>query len=105
MQGRQPIITGRACNAHQMPPHALAGRAVKSGIRSNSTKGGGTNKLTFDDTKGNEKTHCHVGFNHEAVIEDDETQHAARITLAVGGNSIKIDPGGVTVLGPMIKLN
>ena len=34
-----------------------------------------------------------------------EIQATASITLMVGGSSIKIDPSGVTVAGPMIKLN
>jgi type VI secretion system secreted protein VgrG len=72
----QPIITGRVYNAHQTPPHGLPAAAVKSGAKSNSTKGGGgSNELTFDDTKGNEKTYFHAQFNHEAVVENDETRH------------------------------
>jgi hypothetical protein len=29
----------------------------------------------------------------------------AEISLTVGGRSIKIDPKGVTILGPIVKLN
>ncbi len=72
----QPIITGRVYNAEQMPPHALPGGMVKSGLKSNSTKGGGgSNEFTFDDTKGKEKVYFHAQYDHEAVIEHDETQH------------------------------
>lgn len=107
----QPIITGRVYNAHQMPPHALPGGAVKSGIKSNSTKGGGgSNELTFDDTKGNEKTYFHAQFNHEAVIENNETRHVkndhtatvdANETLTVHGDRTRTVDGkeSVTVGG------
>lgn len=37
----QPIITGRVYNAETMPPYALPGAAVISGVKSDSTKGGG----------------------------------------------------------------
>ncbi|MBR0655527.1 type VI secretion system Vgr family protein [Plastoroseomonas arctica] len=72
----RPIVTGRVYNADQMPPHGLPGAAVKSGIKSNSTKGGGgSNELTFDDTKGKEKVYLHAQYDMETVVEHDETQH------------------------------
>jgi type VI secretion system secreted protein VgrG len=72
----RPIVTGRVYNAEQMPPHGLPDAAVKSGLKSNSTKGGGgSNELTFDDTKDKEKVFFHAQYDHEAVIEHDETQH------------------------------
>jgi type VI secretion system secreted protein VgrG len=72
----RPIVTGRVYNAEQMPPHGLPDAAVKSGLKSNSTKGGGgSNELTFDDTKGKEKVFFHAQYDHEAVVEHDETQH------------------------------
>ena len=37
----QPIIMGRVYNAEQMPPFGMPGGAMVSGIKSNSTKGGG----------------------------------------------------------------
>lgn len=72
----RPIITGRVYNAEQMPPHGLPAAAVKSGIKSNSTKGGGgSNELTFDDTKGQEKVYLHAQYDMDSVVEHDETQH------------------------------
>jgi len=72
----RPIVTGRVYNADQMPPHGLPGAAVKSGIKSNSTKGGGgSNELTFDDTKGKEKVYLHAQYDMETVVEHDDTQH------------------------------
>ena len=83
----QPIITGRVYNAHQMPPHGLPGNAVKSGIKSSSTKGGGgSNELTFNDTKGKEQTYFHSQYDHDGLIEHDETRHVKNNrTLTVDG--------------------
>lgn len=83
----RPIITGRVYNAEQMPPHGLPGAAVKSGLKSNSTKGGGgSNELTFDDTKGNENVYFHAQYNMDTVVEHDETQHVKNDrTITVDG--------------------
>jgi len=85
----RPIITGRVYNAEQMPPHGLPGAAVKSGLKSNSTKGGGgSNELTFDDTKGKEQTYFHSQYNHVAVIENNETR-----TIVTGNRKIEVKTG------------
>ena len=69
----QPIITGRVYNAGQMPPYGLPGGAVVSGIKSNSTKGGGGyNEIALDDTKGNELISVHGQKDREKKIEHDE---------------------------------
>jgi type VI secretion system secreted protein VgrG len=76
----RPIVTGRVYNAEQMPPHGLPGGKVKSGLKSNSTKGGGgSNELTFDDTKGSEQVYFHAEKNLDSVVENNETR-------AVGNN-------------------
>jgi len=70
----QPIITGRVYNADCMPPYGLPGGAVTSGIKSNSTKGGGGyNEFVMDDTKGNEMIREHAQFNKDTTVENDQT--------------------------------
>jgi len=69
----QPIIIGRVYNAGQMPPYGLPGQAVVSGVKSNSTKGGGGyNEIVLDDTKGNELIRVHGQKDREKKIEHDE---------------------------------
>ena len=52
----QPIITGRVYNGELMPPYTLPAGGVVSGMKSNSTKGGGGyNEISLDDTKGKRK--------------------------------------------------
>ena len=56
----QPIIIGRVYNAEQAPPYTLPAGGVVSGIKSNSTKGGGGyNEIALDDTKGKELIRIH----------------------------------------------
>jgi type VI secretion system secreted protein VgrG len=82
----QPIITGRVYNKDTMPPYGLPAGAVISGIKSNSTKGGGGyNEFVMDDTKGNELIREHAQYNKDTTVEHDQT-------LTVHNNrTIKVD--------------
>jgi type VI secretion system secreted protein VgrG len=83
----QPIITGRVYNAEQTPPYKLPGGAVVSGIKSNSTKGGGGyNEMSMDDTKGKEKVTIHSQYDMSTTVEHDDSQtiHNNRV-IAVDG--------------------
>ena len=69
----QPIIIGRVYNAEQMPPWGLPAKAVISGVKSNSTKGGGGyNEISMDDTKGTELINIHAQYDQHKKIEHDE---------------------------------
>jgi type VI secretion system secreted protein VgrG len=72
----QPIIVGRVYNAEQMPPWALPGKAMVSGVQTRSTKGGSPanfNELYFDDTKGSELLHLHAEKDMSTEVEHDKT--------------------------------
>jgi type VI secretion system secreted protein VgrG len=72
----RPIITGRTYNAGQMPPWDLPGKMMVSGYKSNSTKGGGgSNEISFDDTKGTELIQVHGQYDMDTKIEHDERRH------------------------------
>jgi type VI secretion system secreted protein VgrG len=72
----QPIITGRVYNAEQMPPYGLPAGGVTSGIKSNSTKGGGGyNEFVMDDTKSNELIRVHGQYDMDSTIEHDLREH------------------------------
>ncbi len=50
-----------------------------SGIKSNSTKGGGGyNEFVMDDTKGNELIRVHGQFDKNSTIEHDLREHVLR---------------------------
>ena len=70
----RPLITGMLYNADNMPPYDLPGKKNISGIKTNSTKGGGGfNELRFDDTKGSELVHFRSEHNYEQVVQNDAT--------------------------------
>src|SRR5262249_37636440 len=91
----RPIIIGSVYNAEQMPPFALPGAKVVSGIKSSSTPGNrGNNEISFDDTKGKEKITTHAQYDMNTTVDHDmnTTVHNNR-TTTVDVNSTE------TVLG------
>lgn len=86
----QPIITGRVYNNNQMPPYDLPANATQTGIKSRSSKGGGTanfNEVRFEDKIGQEQLYIHAEKNQDNIVEHDETTHVGRNrSETVGGN-------------------
>jgi type VI secretion system secreted protein VgrG len=83
----QPIIVGRVYNAGQMPPNSLPGAGMVSGIKSNSTPGGGGyNEFSMNDTKGKEMVTVHAQYDMSTTVEHDDSQtvHNNR-TIGVDG--------------------
>jgi type VI secretion system secreted protein VgrG len=83
----RPLITGRVYNAEQMPPWKLPDAKAVTGLKSNSTPGGGGyNEVSLDDTKGKEKITIHGQHDMATTIEHDDTQtvHNDR-TITVDG--------------------
>lgn len=95
----QPIITGRVYNGASMPPYGLPSGAVISGVKSNSTKGGGGyNEYIFDDTKSNELIREHGQHDKDSTIEHDLREHVLNNrsrdvtvdeTVSIGNNRSK----------------
>ena len=72
----RPLITGRVYNAEQMPPYDLPAQMTQSGMKSRSTKGGGTanfNEFRFEDKKGSEQIYLHAEKDQVIEVENDET--------------------------------
>lgn len=72
----RPIITGRVYNAEHMPPYTLPDNQTQSGIKTRSTKEGGTdnfNEIRFEDKKGEEQLFIHAEKNQDIEVENDET--------------------------------
>ncbi len=94
----QPIITGRVYNAEAMPPNGLPAAGMVSGIKSNSTPGGGGyNEMSMDDTKGKEKMTVHAQYDMNTTVEHNDTQtvHNNR-TITVDGTHTETVTGAVT---------
>jgi type VI secretion system secreted protein VgrG len=119
----RPLITGSVYNGDNLPPYSLAAQATVSGIRSRSSKGGGTanfNELRFDDKKGSEyvwfqaEKDFHRFVKHDAtdeVVRNSQVEIGKNHTAAVGeaydlkiGKTAKLEVGtdaSAKVLGDM----
>jgi type VI secretion system secreted protein VgrG len=99
-----PIITGRVWNDDQMPPYDLPDNKTQSGIKSRSSKGGGTdtfNEIRMEDAKGKELLYVHAEKDKRVVVENDRTESvganenitigADRTELVKGNESIEIE--------------
>ncbi len=70
----RPIITGRVYHGTNRPPTNLPNAGMISGMKSNSTPGGGgDNTITLDDTKGNEKITIHGQYNMDTTVDNDQS--------------------------------
>jgi type VI secretion system secreted protein VgrG len=70
----RPIITGRVYNDDNKPPTGLPSAGMVSGLKSNSTPGGGGyNEMVMDDTSGSEKITIHGQYNMDTTVENDQT--------------------------------
>lgn len=71
----QPIVMGRVYNQELMPPYPLPKQDMVSGVKTNSTPGGGGyNELIMDDTKGKELIRAHAQYDMDTTVEHDDTQ-------------------------------
>ena len=85
----EPIITGRVYNAEVMPPYSLPGDKVVSGMKSNSSPGGGGyNEISCNDTKNKEAVTIHAQYDMTTTVQHDDTQH-----IVTGNRKIDIDTG------------
>ncbi|HEV8263938.1 MAG TPA: type VI secretion system tip protein TssI/VgrG [Gemmatimonadales bacterium] len=86
----RPIITGRVYNADQTPPYALPADQTQSGVKSRSSKGGGTdnfNEIRFEDKKGGEQIVIHAEKDQQIDVENTETVTIGKDrTESVGAN-------------------
>ncbi len=79
----RPVVTGALYNGDNAAPFALPGSKTQSGVRSNSSKGGGgSNEIRFEDAAGSEQIYIHAQKNEDIVVENDATR-------SVGSNRTK----------------
>jgi type VI secretion system secreted protein VgrG len=72
-----PIVVGSVYNAIKTPPYTLPDNKTQSGIKSRSSKGGGTanyNEIRFEDKKGSEEILIHAEKDMTTEVEHDETR-------------------------------
>ena len=87
----RPLITGRVYNGQNKLPYADAGHM--SGMKSNSTPGGGgSNEMSMDDTKGKEKITIHGQHDMATTVKHDRST-----TVETGNDTLTVQAGTRTV--------
>lgn len=111
----RPVVVGALHNAEHPPTFPLPAHKTRSGIRTQSSRGGGGhNELSFEDRAGFEQVYVHAQRNHDVVVRRDQTTRVGnnrteqvtqdRFTV-VGGSDMKTVGGDLTeaVLGDVAR--
>ena len=99
----RPLVIGTVYNKDVKFPYPLPENVTMSGMKSNSsTGGGGYNELMFEDKKSSEIIRMHAQKTHEVVILDNETKkigkegqhtHTRDTTIVTGNDKLDIQAG------------
>jgi type VI secretion system secreted protein VgrG len=88
----RPVVLGCLYNATNPVPHLLPGQSTRSGIRTNSTPGGGgSNEIAFDDRSGSEQLFVHAQRNLDQEVGQDRSEKVARDTLEAIGRDARTE--------------
>jgi type VI secretion system secreted protein VgrG len=92
----QPLVTGCVYNATNMPPYG-PDMAIKSGFKTNSSKGGGGfNEFHFDDTKGAENIFTQAQTDMTTMILDGQRTTTIKGTKGKGHDTLTLTKGNRT---------
>ncbi len=92
----RPLVTGRVYNGDNKPPNGLPAKKMVSGLKSNTTPGGGgDNTIMLDDTKDNEAITIHGQYDMNTTVDHDQTNTVKNdFTETITNNaSITIEEG------------
>lgn len=93
----RPIILGQVYHGTNRPPFSLPGSGMVSGMKSNSTPGGGgSNEISMNDTKGKETMTIHAQKDMNSTVENNRST-----TIVSGNDTLAVQAGthSVTVKG------
>jgi type VI secretion system secreted protein VgrG len=103
----EPIVVGTVYNDQHKLPYELPANKTQSGIKSNSSKGGGGyNELKFEDKKGEEVVTFHAEKDLNSVVLNAETREigekfssgaSRKTTLKNGDDVLDVDSGSLLV--------
>jgi type VI secretion system secreted protein VgrG len=97
----RPIITGCVYNGQNMPPFDLPNNQTRSGIRGQSTPGGGYgggNEIHFEDAIGIEDLYTHAQGTQTTVVERSQSATiGGDRSVTVGGSETVTVAGSETV--------
>ncbi len=90
----RPIANGVVYNDQHMPPFDLPGKKMQTGIKSNTTPGGGgSNEIRLDDSSAGEEIFIHAQKDQNNVVENDETTQIGHDRTEQVGNNETITIG------------
>lgn len=69
----RPLVNGCVYNGDNAPPYALPADKTKSGIKTTSVGGSGSNELRFEDASGSEELYIHAQKDMNSVVGNDQT--------------------------------
>ncbi len=69
----RPLITGSVFNGDNPNPFGTPGKAMVSGVKTNTHKGKGYNEMAMDDTAGKEMIRIHGQYDMDTTVEHDQT--------------------------------
>jgi type VI secretion system secreted protein VgrG len=103
----QPLVVGTVYNGDNKHPYKLPEDKTVSGLKSDSSKGGGGyNEFNFEDKKGSEKIGMHAEKDLEVVVLNTETRTIAekfaggtarKTEIKNGDDKLDIDMGSLFV--------
>ncbi len=83
-----PLVVGCVYNGNNKVPYDLPTNKTKSGIKSESSKGGrGFNEWNFEDKKGHEQINVHAQKDLNVVVLNNETRSVGANMATTVGNS------------------
>ncbi|WP_070107552.1 type VI secretion system tip protein TssI/VgrG [Burkholderia plantarii] len=92
----RPLVIGSVYNADNMPPYSLPDNRTRSGVKSRSHQGGGSedyNELRFEDRKGAEQVLIHAQKDLREESEHDHDVQVGRNYTLTAGNQIRLVTG------------
>jgi len=103
----RPLIVGSVFNADVMPPFDLPAGKRLSGFRTSSTPhSGGSNEITFDDTKGKERVTIHAQYDMNTTVDNNKTllvKNNRTSTMNVDSTETVVGKKTTTVNGTVLE--
>jgi type VI secretion system secreted protein VgrG len=97
----RPVVTGCFYNGDNGYPYDMPGSKTKSGIKTNSVSGEGSNELRFEDMGGSEEVYIHAQKDFNEVVEHDHstTVHNNQSVQVDVDQSTKVDANQTNTVG------
>ncbi|WP_437982278.1 type VI secretion system Vgr family protein [Sorangium sp. So ce117] len=91
----RPVVVGALYNATHPTPEPLPERMTRSGIRTQSSPGGGGfNEISFEDAKGSERIYMHAEKDLDQVVNDAHVLNVAGKQTVLVGDARQVTVGG-----------